>query len=234
MGGHIIYAATGAWVMIAIGAAMLVQELSGEGQTVTVDIQQCFETFLDSAVENFTARGRPTERRGHRGAVTPISGAFRSEDGFWMLSLTDSLERWKTLMAWMQDPVLAGNDALLSYDERVKNHDSILDRIDAWASAFTKRELVEEAQRRHIPAAPVNTSLDLAADVQLIDRGFLVDVEHPVYGPMRFPRGALATVWNNDVGFAPELGSANHELLSELGYTKEEQTLLFERRVVSR
>ena len=77
MGGHIIYAATGAWVQIAIGAAMLVQELSGEGQTVTVDIQQCFETFLDGAVENFTARGRATERRGHRGP----SPRFRAPSG---------------------------------------------------------------------------------------------------------------------------------------------------------
>ena len=78
-----------------------------------------------------------------------------------------------------------------------------------------------------------NTSLDLlAADEQLIDRGFLVDVEHPVYGPMRFPRGAIATVWDNHVGFAPELGSANGELFAELGYTKAEQTLLFERRVL--
>ena len=139
-----------------------------------------------------------------------------------MLSLTDSLQRWKSMMDWMQDPVLAGNEALLSFDERVKNRDSILDRIDTWASAFTKVDLVEEAQRRHIPVSPVNTSLDLAADVQLIDRGFLVDAEHPVYGPMRFPRGAIATVWNNDVGFAPELGSANRELLAELGYANEQ------------
>lgn len=231
MGGHIIYAATGAWAMIAIGTAMLVQEISGEGQTVTVDIQQCFETFLDHAVENFTARDRPTERRGHRGAVTPLSGAFQSEDGYWMLSLSDSLERWKSLTDWMQDPVLTGNESLLNFDERVKHRDSILDRIDAWSKNFTKHELVEEAQRRHIPVSPVNTSLDLAADAQLIDRGFLVNVQHPVFGSMRFPRGAIATIWNNDVGFAPELGAANRDLLGELGYSNEEQTLLFERRV---
>jgi crotonobetainyl-CoA:carnitine CoA-transferase CaiB-like acyl-CoA transferase len=219
MGGHIVYAATGTWVMVAAGAAMLVQQLTGEGQTVTVDIQECLETFLDHAVENFTARGRSTERRGQRGAVTPISGAFPSEDGFWLLSLHDSRERWESLMEWMQDPVLGNDASLLNYDERLKHCDMILDRIGTWARGFPKQDLVAEAQRRRIPCAPVNTSLELAADEQLIDRGFLVEVDHPQHGPMLFPRGALATVLDSTVGFAPKLGSANRELLGELGYT---------------
>lgn len=231
MGGHIVYAATGTWVMVAAAAAMLVQEISGEGQTVTVDIQDCLETFLDHAVENFTARGRPTERRGQRGAVTPISGAFPSEDGFWLLSLHDSRERWETLMEWMQDPVLGDDESLLNYDERLKHCDMILDRIGNWARGFPKQDLVAEAQRRRIPCAPVNTSLELAADEQLIGRGFLVEREHPVHGAMLFPRGALATVLDSEVGFAPKLGSANRALLGELGYTREEQAMLFERSI---
>jgi len=231
MGGHIIYAATGSWVMVATAAAMLVQQMTGEGQTVTVDIQECFETFLDHAVENFTARGRHTERRGHRGAVTPISGAFPSVDGFWMLSLSDSVERWRSMLEWMQDPVLANDESLLKYDERLKHADLILDRIGAWAKAYPKQELVAEAQRRRIPSAPVSTSLDLADDAQLTDRGFLVEIDHPEHGRMLFPRGALATLWDRNVTLAPRLGESNQELLGELGYTAEEHVLLFERSV---
>jgi crotonobetainyl-CoA:carnitine CoA-transferase CaiB-like acyl-CoA transferase len=229
MGGHIIYAATGLWVMVATATAMLVQQLSGRGQLVTVDIQQCFETFLDMGVENFTGRDRPTERRGHRGAVTPISGAFPSGDGYWMLSLGDTNDRWHTLMEWMQDPVLANDPVLEDYDARQARRDAILDRIGAWAEQFRKIELVTQAQARHIPAAPVATTLELADDPQLIDRGFLVETEHPRYGALQFPRGALATLWDRAVGFAPRLGEANAELLGALGYSPAEQTLLFER-----
>src|SRR6185312_11307279 len=53
MGGHIIYAATGLWVAIAAAAALLAQQHGGAGETVTVDVQQCFETFMDNAVENY-------------------------------------------------------------------------------------------------------------------------------------------------------------------------------------
>jgi len=230
MGGHIIYAATGAWAMVGVAAAMLVQRTTGMGQTVHVDIEQCFETFLDHAVDNYVVRNRPTERRGHRGAVTPISGAFPCADGYWMLSLSDSTERWKRLVEWMDDDELRA-ESYLKYDERLAQADMILDKIGDWAMAFGKQDIVVEAQNRHFPSAPVCTPLDLAADPQLIDRGFLVEIEPPDFGPMRFPRGAIANLWGRDVRPAPKLGAHNAELLAELGYGPEEQQLLFERNV---
>jgi crotonobetainyl-CoA:carnitine CoA-transferase CaiB-like acyl-CoA transferase len=232
MGGHIVYAATGLWVMVATTAAMLVQTMTGKGQIVKVDIQQCFESFLDHAVENFTARGRSTERRGHRGSVTPVSGAFPSSDGYWMLSLSDSTERWKSLMSWMKDPVLADDESLLNYDARLAQRDMILDRVGSWSATLTKLELVTAAQKRRIPSAPVSTSLELAEDEQLIERGFLVTADHPIHGPMQFPRGALATIWDRHVAFAPRLGAANTDILAGLGYSAEEQASLFERGVL--
>ncbi len=230
MGGHIIYAATGAWAMVGVAAALLVQRTTGVGQTIYVDVQQCFETFLDHAVDNYVVRNRPTERRGHRGAVTPISGAFPCADGYWMLSLSDSTERWKRLVEWMDDDELR-DEPLLNYDARLAQRDMILDRIGAWAMAFNKQEIVVEAQNRHFPSAPVCTPLDLAADPQLIERGFLAEIDHPDFGPIRLPRGAIANLWGRDVRPAPRLGEHNAELLAELGYGSEEQQLLFERNV---
>jgi len=232
MGGHIVYAATATYVAVGTSAAMLTRKISGKGETVTVDIQQCFETFLDHAVEDYTARGRPTQRRGHRGAVTPISGAFPAKDGFWMLSLGDQAERWTTFMNWMKDPVLAGDEKLLLYEERVVQRDMILDRIGKWAKDYTKEEVVTHAQSLRFPSSPVNTSLELSQDDQLIARGFLTEVDHPKHGRMWFPRGALATLWDNEMKFAPRLGENNKEILDELGYSDEEQVLLFERGVI--
>lgn len=232
MGGHIMYAATGLWVMVAAAAALVVKQTTGRGQTVTVDVQQCFESFLDHGIENYMVRGRRVERSGARGSVTALAGAVPASDGFWMLSLMDSREQWRMMLEWLQDPELSNDETLQKYEVRLARRDELLDRIGNWASATPKLDIVTQAQERHIPAAPIATSLDLAEDAQLIDRGFLVEVDHPAHGPMRFPRGALATLWNRDMTLAPALGSANAEILGELGYTKEETMLLFERSVI--
>jgi crotonobetainyl-CoA:carnitine CoA-transferase CaiB-like acyl-CoA transferase len=229
MGGHIIYAATGLWVMVAAGAALLVQQSTGQGQTVTVDVRQCFESFMDNAIENYTARGRTIERTGGRGSVTALAGALPTSDGYWMLSLVDSRDQWHGLTDWMQDRELANDESLARYEQRLARRDELLDRVGEWSRGFSKLEIVSEAQRRHIPSAPVSTSLDLTNDAQLIDRGFLVEMEHPRYGTLQFPRGALATCWGREIGPAPELGSANAQILCELGYSDEQRVLLFER-----
>jgi crotonobetainyl-CoA:carnitine CoA-transferase CaiB-like acyl-CoA transferase len=136
------------------------------------------------------------------------------------------------LLEWMDDPVLTNDETLGKYEARLARRDELLDRIGNWASSSTKLEVVSEAQSRHIPAAPIATSLDLAEDAQLIDRRFLVEIDHPAHGHMLFPRGALATIWDRDMATAPRLGSANAEILRELGYTEEECVLLFERSVI--
>jgi len=97
-----------------------------------------------------------------------------------------------------------------------------MDRIHAWAKGFTKTELVEEAQRRHFPASPVSTPLDLIDDPQLLARGFLKDMDHPEFGRISFPYGAIATVMGTRLTPAPRLGEHNKEILTQLGYSEDD------------
>jgi crotonobetainyl-CoA:carnitine CoA-transferase CaiB-like acyl-CoA transferase len=108
----------------------------------------------------------------------------------------------------------------------------ILDRLEAWGRGLTKQEAVAEAQRRHIPAAPVSTSMDLAEDPQLIDRGFLQPLEHPDFGHILYPVGAIASLRGTKIGLAPHLGEQTTDVLTELGYDEAAQQALFEQGVI--
>ncbi|HZT05971.1 MAG TPA: CoA transferase [Chloroflexota bacterium] len=228
MGGHVANAATSLHVAVAASAALLVQQLAGTGQTVDVSARECLMSLAEQSVITYTSSGRVTERRGYRGAVTAISGAFPCADGYWMLSVPSTAERWANFMEWVQDPDLMADASLLNEAERNEKKDFVLDRLTEWSARFPKNELVQEAQSRHIPASPVSTPLDLVSDPQLIARGFLRDVEHPDLGAMRFPIGALALLWGTEPGFAPRLGQHNGEILTELGYTAAQQRSLVE------
>jgi formyl-CoA transferase len=123
------------------------------------------------------------------------------------------------------DPALA-DPALAAEEKRQERRDLIQERIRAWSGRFAKDELVEEAQRRHLPASPVASPLDLTQDPQLVARGFLTPLDHPLLGRLLFPRGAIATVFDRPIAPAPRLGQHNAALLAELGYSPAEQASL--------
>jgi formyl-CoA transferase len=129
-------------------------------------------------------------------------------------------------MDWVQDPELASDPSLAEEENQHKRRDFIMDRIHAWAKGFTKTELVEEAQRRHFPASPVSTPLDLINDPQLIARGFLEEMDHPEFGRILFPQGAIASILGTSMSSAPRLGEHNTEILTQLGYSEADQKKL--------
>ncbi|HEY7065747.1 MAG TPA: CoA transferase [Chloroflexota bacterium] len=232
LGGHVLYAATGAWVGVAVASALVVQELSGVGQVVTTDVQQALEVINEQTIQVYAQTGRTTDRRGRRGAITPVSGAFQCADGWWVLSVPQTPERWFRFLDWVKDPVLSADPTLVEEGRREAEKDMILDRVERWSMTLKKSEAVEGAQEREITSTPVNSPVELADDPQLVHRGFLRDVELPGFGSVPFPSGALATIFDRPLAPAPTLGQHTRELLAELGYSEPEQVALFERGVI--
>ena len=166
----------------------------------------------------YSFSGTITERRGSKGAITAISGALPCKNGHWVISQIHRPGRWEKFVNWVQDPDLSSDPSLAQEENQHKQRDFIMDRLHAWAKRYTNDELVEEAQRRHFPASPVSTTLDLIDDPQLVARGFLREINHPLLGRIMFPQGAIATVTGVELSPAPRLGQHNNEILSELGY----------------
>ena len=108
----------------------------------------------------------------------------------------------------------------------MKQRDFILERVYQWANSHTKNELVEEAQRRHFPASPVSTTLDLIDDPQLIERGYLKPLDHPQLGQVLVPQGAIATMQSRNMKAAPRLGEHNIEIFDELGLSQAQREAL--------
>jgi crotonobetainyl-CoA:carnitine CoA-transferase CaiB-like acyl-CoA transferase len=216
LGAHVPYLAVGIYVAVATAAALLVRSQSGRGLIARVSVRDSLASFVEQAMVEYCFSGTITERRGSRGAITAVSGALPCKDGHWVISQIHRAGRWSKFVEWVQDPELSADPSLAEEENQHKRRDFIMERLDGWARHFTKTELVEQAQRRHFPASPVSTPLDLVDDPQLVARGFLAEMDHPEFGKLNFPHGAIACVAGTRLLPAPKLGEHNEEVLGGL------------------
>jgi crotonobetainyl-CoA:carnitine CoA-transferase CaiB-like acyl-CoA transferase len=198
----------------------------GKGLVANVSVREALESFVEQAMVEYAFSGTVTERRGSKGAITAISGALPCKDGHWVISQIHRPGRWSKFMDWVQDPDLSSDPSLTEEENQHKRRDFIMNRLNAWAKGFTKNELVEQAQHRHFPASPVSTPLDLVNDPQLVARGFLSPMDHPVFGRITFPNGAIAGVLGTRLDPAPTLGQHTGEVLTQLGYSETDRLAL--------
>jgi len=226
LGGHVPTLAVGIYVAVATAAALLTSIRTGKGALAKVSVREALESFVEQAMVEYSFSGTVTERRGSKGAITAVSGALPCKNGHWVISQIHRPGRWTKFMEWVQDAELSTDPSLAEEENQHKRRDFIMDRLDAWAKRFTKTELVEEAQRRHFPASPVSSPLDLVDDPQLIARGFLKEIDHPEFGRIKFPQGAIATALGNQLSPAPRLGEHNNEILTQLGYSADDRKTL--------
>jgi crotonobetainyl-CoA:carnitine CoA-transferase CaiB-like acyl-CoA transferase len=216
LGAHVPYLAVGVYVAVATAAALLARNSARRGLLATVSVRDSLASFVEQAMVEYRFSGTIMERRGSRGAITAVSGALPCKDGHWVISQIHRPGRWSKFVDWVQDPELSADPSLAEEENQHKRRDFIMERLDAWAKRFTKTELVEQAQRLHFPAAPVSTPLDLVDDPQLRARKFLSEMNHPEFGQIRFPHGAIASVLGNRMSPAPSLGEHNEEILGGL------------------
>jgi len=213
LGAHIPSMAVATYVAVAAATALLVRNASQQGLTTAVSVRQSLESFVEQAMVEYCFSGIITERRGGKGAITAVSGALPCKDGHWVISQIHRSGRWSKFMEWVKDEELNADPSLAEEENQHKRRDFIMERLRIWANRFTKAELVDEAQRRHFPASPVSTPLDLVNDPQLLARGFLTEIDHPDFGKIHVPQGALASIAGTVLRPAPRLGEHNNELL---------------------
>ncbi|MGH7811797.1 MAG: CoA transferase, partial [Candidatus Binatia bacterium] len=216
LGGHVPHLAVGIYGAVATAAALLVRNRSGRGLIATVSVRDALASFVEQAMVEYSFSGTITNRRGSRGAITAVSGAMPCKDGHWVISQIHRPGRWSKFVEWVGDTELSADPSLAEEENQYRRRDFIMLRLDDWAKRFTKTELVEQAQQRHFPASPVSTPLDLVNDPQLIARGFLSVMDHPEFGRICFPQGAIASVLGTRLSPAPRLGEHNQQILKEL------------------
>lgn len=164
--------------------ALLVREDTGRGDRVEVCAQEAVANALEDAVPDCDLNGRVRRRRGERPREAG-TGTYRCADGYVAIvaGRLGTAKAFANLVEWMVQSGTEGTEEFEDPRWTDHRHRQSPDGIDRFSTLFerfaasrTKAELYEEAQRRRIALAPVNSPAEVLADAQLASRQFFQDV----------------------------------------------------------
>ena len=219
LGGNIISYQCGNMAATASLAALMVAQGEG-GNAIHIDISN-FETQNGSIdrrlafLLGYAYNGALNHREGTQRLTPAPMGIYPVIDGYvqiitipaWVPRMlatigSEELNQIYASPAWMFDPSTA---------------DVTNDVLYPWLLERTKQEAMEAAEAHGWPLTALNSPADVVRDKHIVERGFMVDVEHPVAGTISQP-GAQ---FRMEGGWrlrrpAPLLGEHNDEVRAEV------------------
>jgi len=213
-------------------AALLDRELNGDGQLVDVSEQETMIAALSPQLADFFYDGNVVWSRSH-----PRLNTMRflpCKDGYISLLLTQA-DQWDRLQEWMGNPDWLAAIEYRGTQGMTQNWDVISFMLSDWFADKTKQEIFAAGQAHHIPIGPVSSIAETVDSPHLAERGYFVEVEHPVAGTLKTPGAPYRfsrSPWQIRTP-APALGQHNQEIYGgRLDYTAERIEVLREAGII--
>lgn len=207
---------TGLHLTVAILAAVVHRQRTGEGQRISVDLFSCTVAAQQQELTVYLNHGEELERAaenvGHVGGTAPF-GIYKTADGYLALAMTPCPDLG----------VVLGVDWLAEHDTNAKmyaNRDLIHRRLDSLFSTRATEYWLQLLDNADVWCAKVQNYRDLEADPQVAYNDLIWTIPigndgnyfRTVGTPFRFSRTPV-TVRRG----VPRAGEHNSELLPELG-----------------
>ncbi|MGE5302174.1 MAG: CaiB/BaiF CoA transferase family protein [Alphaproteobacteria bacterium] len=192
--------------------------MNGAGQRIDVSLQEALTFTNSSSVARYTHENRLERRPGSKDYGGAGTNIYRCKDGRYVHFTTNMPHMWREFTQnWMSDPVLSAPE-WESPKYRAAHAEQVSKAFAGFIARFTADEFTQEAQRRHLAAAPLNSVGQFVECEQLRLRHWLQELEHPVIGRYKAPgfpmRLSLTPMRIRRP--APLLGQHTEEVLQEI------------------
>ena len=209
---------------------------SGKGKLVEVAMIDAALNVAAEALVEFSATDILMERVGNSSYGLAPQGVYPcSEHETWVGISAATDQQWQALAQAIGQAGLASDTTLATWQDRWLRRDDLDEAISEWTKQHDSEEAAELLLAVGVPAAVVEIDRHVGRDALLWERGFFVELEHPVAGAHGYPavpfRYASHTEpWINR--HPPTVGEHNEEVLAELGYSAEDLARLRDRKII--
>ena len=212
---------TGVELALAITAAYVQKQRTGEGQFIEITMQEAMTYFMRTRIAYSEWGEKVAPRRGNSaGAPTdlypckPAHGGDGANDYVYVMVVTSRM--WDTLCAAIDRPDLIVDPRFEDMWKRNENGKELYAEVAKWTRQRTKWEAMEHLGEAGVPASAVLDTYDLFHNPHFEERGFVHELEHPDYGQIRLlgwaPRMSASDV---PLKRAPLLGEHTVDVLSD-------------------
>jgi CoA:oxalate CoA-transferase len=209
----------GLYTTIAVNAALLHRERTGEATKVDIGMFDCQLALLENAVMRYTVTGQVPGPLGARHpSITPFE-AFATADGAMIVAAgNDGL--YQKLCDALGRADLAAAPEYKTNDLRNQNQAKLKTEIESELKQQATSAWIERFERAGIPCGPINNVAQALAHPQVAARNMLITVEDPVAGTLKLAGNPLKLSAFADPPTrppAPALDADRAKLLKELG-----------------
>ncbi|MBM3188156.1 MAG: CoA transferase [Chloroflexi bacterium] len=215
--------ATSMYSLSAILGALLVRQRTGRGQFLDMTLIESQSWWSVIVAAAYLAVGEIPRKLGNDHPSIVPYGSFRAQDGYLIIGCA-SEPLWARLCEVLEMPEVRDDPRYCINRERVQRREevrAILEEHLAHRTVAAWCALLEDA---NIPCGPIYTVPEMLEDEHMRARGYVVEQEHPVTGTLRTLACALHLSETPPSYRLPPplLGQHTDEILSDLGYTREE------------
>jgi len=211
----------------AIVQALVNRALTGQGQYIDMSMLEALETLAAEGILELTMNGREPQRLGNRDPFVAPHNCYKASGDaeMWVSIVAGSENEWRALCAAIGQPSLSVDPRFATAALRKRNEDELDRIITQWTRERDRWEATRILQRAGVAAFPTLGNQDLAEDHHLIERGFIVEHDHPEVGRRKHSGicWSMSGTRGRVLARAPLLGEHTGEVLqSVFGYRADE------------
>ena len=210
---------------LAALAALRHRDRTGEGQHVDVALLDAM-LFQSTGYIALGAMGVALPRLGNQFRVAAPANCYLCRDGRIFIGILLD-PQWRRLAALLGRPELGADPRYATGLARIAHRDEVDALAATWARARDVADALSALHAESIPAAPVRSYAEAAADPHVRAREMLQEVErNGARVPITGPAAKLSRTPIRVRSAARDLGADTEAVLEELGLTRDERRAL--------
>ncbi|MDE1903567.1 MAG: CoA transferase [Alphaproteobacteria bacterium] len=209
----------GLYTAVAVNAALVARERTGQGVKIDVAMFDCQLALLENAIMRYTVSGEVPGPLGARHpTITPFE-AFATSDSYVIIAAGNDVT-FGRLAAALGKPAMAQNPDYASNEKRLSNQLKLKAEIESLLKAKPTVHWLAVFEQAGIPAGPINNVKQALDHPQVAARNMLVTVDDPKSGKLKLTGNPMKISGMDDPPTrapAPDLDADRAAILKELG-----------------